>query len=301
MAHVAEGDAVKIALGIPHTPWVPERMKSMARLRASLARPSLRVERSADGLDEAPVLVPSNVGYREFTERESNKVWPRKMWTWGSETLKEPTDLFVTIQDDTLIAPCFWPALKAMVQHLPPLAVLGLSATHPLGPEVARQGHRWYRTRSWVIGWGYGMRRADLAEFIAWIDARPELVAQCNEDELVNRWVSATGRFTWHPVPTIVDHDTSIDSQYKNDHHAHRRSTVTWRDFGEGSLTDPDFWLPSGDPQLLALPSPTHCWYCMERLAFMMSQRTGAALCRHCLIDGTAAMLRDASQLPGGK
>ena len=270
---------MKLALSIPHTPWVPERGESMARVKTALGL-------GAPGDYE---FAGMKVTYQEETERATNQVWPRRMWTRMLET---GADWTLSVQDDTLPAPCFWPALTAMVQHLPPLAVLGLSATHPMGPEVARQGHRWYRTSSWVIGWAYAMRRADLAEFVAWIDARPELVAACNEDELINRWVSATGRYTWHPVPTIIDHDTSIDSQYSNDHHAHRRSTVTWRDYGEGSLTDPDFWLPSGDPQLLALPSPTHCWYCFERPGWMQSQRSGAALCRQCLLDGMNMMLR---------
>jgi hypothetical protein len=230
-----------------------------------------------------------DVAYRELTDPASNKVWPRRMWQWG---LDSGAEWFLTVQDDTLPAPCFWRALPAMLMHVGPNAVLGLSAVHPIGPEIARQGHRWYCTQSWVIGWGYAMRRTDLAEFLAWCDARPQLVAERNEDDLINIWVHDTCRLTWHPVPSILDHDTSIDSTYDNDRHAHRRSSVTWRDFGEGSLCSEDFWLPSGTPQILPVPAPKHCWFCLQRKAHAASHLTGAAMCRHCLSQMAAEVIR---------
>lgn len=252
-------EALTIALCIPHTPWVPARVESMQRLRDQL------------GKWDGP--------YLELTERASNKVWPVTMWRWA---LESGADYFLTLQDDVMVPPYFRRALDAMLPHLPPRNVLGLSAVHPMGVEIARQGHRWYRTRSWLVGWAMLFHRADLAEFVAWHAANPELAAQYNEDDLVNRWVHGSGRFTLHPVPTIADHDTSIESSYANDHHVHRRSSVTWRDFGEGSLCDPDFWLPSGTPKLLPVPKPRHCWFCLTREAEVESHITGASLCRHC-------------------
>jgi hypothetical protein len=260
---------LSIALAIPHTPWVGERQQSMARVRAQL------------GAWAGP--------YRELTERATNKVWPRRMWEWMISTGAE---WCLSLQDDVLLAPYFDLALRAMIEHVPEGNVLGLSAVHPIGAEVARQTHRWYRTRSWLVGWAYAMRREDLIAFLAWCDKRPDAVAALNEDSLINQWVIETGRSTWHPVPTIVDHDTSIGSTYANDQHAHRRSVVTWRDYSSGSLCDPDFWLPSGEPQLLPLPRPRHCWFCGVREASARAPN-GCEICRACVSQLVAALLQE--------
>ena len=259
---------MSVCLVIPHTPWIPARVKSMQRLRDQL------------GKWDGP--------YLELTERASNKQWPRKMWQWA---LDSGADTFCTLQDDTLIAPCFWPALRAMLPSVGEHAVLGLSAVHPIGVEIQRQGLRWYRTQSWLVGWAYAMRRPALAGFVAWYDDNPELVARHNEDDLINEWVRASGRTTWHPVPTLVDHDTSIESTYANDSHVHRRASVTWRDYGEGSLTDPDFWLPSGEPPLLPVPAPHECWFCLKRPGHAASSTSGARICRLCVAQVASALI----------
>ena len=166
-----------IALGIPHTPWVPERVESMKRLRNELGfRPKF---------------------YREFTAKMPNRQWSREMWQWGLDT---GADFFLTLQDDVMVAPCFWPALRAMLSHFRG-GSLGLTSVHPAGAEIARRGHRWYRTQAWNVGWAYGMWRSDLGEFIDWSKAVPDNIS---EDDTLNRWHLATGRFVWHPVPTIV-------------------------------------------------------------------------------------------------
>lgn len=266
-----------ICLAIPHTPWVPARVESMARVRAALG-----VAMPPTGGDE-PCLA-----YTEITERASNKVWPRKMWQWMIDT---GADWCLTVQDDTLIAPCFWPALRAMLPHVGARAVLGLAASHPLGPSIAYAGHRWYKTQSWAIGWGYALRRSDLVEFVQFCDTHADWVERFNEDELLNRWVQETKRFTWHPVPTIVDHDVSVASLYKNDEHTHRRSTVTWRDYGEASMTDTDWWLPSGDPQLLPLAWVRTCWHCGKEEGKLRSAETGAYIGPQCLANIFGFML----------
>ncbi len=247
---------VTIALGIPHTPWVPERAESMARLRAELGnRPQF---------------------YREFDDKASNRVWARQMWNWAVET---GADFFLTLQDDVMAAPCFWPALRAMLAQLPRGSSLGLTQVHPVGAEVARRGHRWYRTQAWNVGWAYGMWREDLFEF-----ARYELAAHpaVNEDELVNQWHGDAGKFVWHPVPTIVDHDTSIPSSYANDHHSHRRPAVTWRGYAEADLTAPDFWKVSGEvPTLYPTVPAAACWNCATRRAVIRTPRV--ELCAVCV------------------
>ena len=73
-----------------------------------------------------------------------------------------------------------------------------------------------------------------LPSFLKWCDANPGIVAQNNEDSLVNFWAHKLGYDIWHPMPTIINHDLGVPSTYANDAHhefsMYRRPTVTWRD-----------------------------------------------------------------------
>ena len=264
---------ISLALGLPHTPWVPERVASFVRLRESL------------GVSAGPSSVPwPSADVRVFDERASNKVWPRRMWGWGLET---SATHFVTLQDDTRVAPCFWPALRAMIEAKPDVPI-GLSAVHPMGPEQARQGHRWYRTSSWLVGWAYVLPRAILAEFVQFVDDYPDAVAATNEDQLLNEWIHRTGRETWHPVPTIVDHDTSVASTYANDDHAHRQATVTWHGYPEAALSSADYWRAGG--RLLPLAPAGLCWMCgAEPMAARAPN--GTSIGKLCLMRTVGALL----------
>ena len=260
---------ITLALGLPHTPWIPERVESFARLREQLG-----------DLDAAPQHV------RIFDERASNKVWPRKMWQWMLDT---GASHCLTLQDDCIVSPDFWPALRAMIECAP-ARILGLSAAHPLGPEMARQGRRWYRTQSWIIGWAYCLPRDVLARFVEWLDANPETVAVLNEDQLLNEWITRTDQDTWHPVPSIVDHDTSIGSTYANDAHVHRRTTVTWRGYQPEDLVSVDWWR-TGDCPRLPLADVARCWGCLKDQMAVKTQLTGAGLCRVCVVQFVAHLL----------
>jgi hypothetical protein len=248
-----------LALALPHTPWIPHRVESFRRLGAEL-------HAAGDGHDEC----------RTFSDRESNKVWPRKLWGWALDT--GATHL-VQLQDDVIVSPHFWATLRAMLTARP-RDVIGLSAVHPHGPDIARQGHRWYRTPG-VVGWAYVFPRELLAAFVAWVDARPEIVAVRNEDDLIGDWLAATGRTAWHPVPTIVDHDVSVPSTYANDAHMHRRATVTWRGYDPADLVSADWW--RGDGPVLATPELGRCWACETRAA-LVTAPNGVGMCGGCLM-----------------
>lgn len=222
-----------IALGIPHLPDGGPRDARVAHLRLILG-----------------TIMPSH--RREFTDKEPNAVWSEKMWRWGLET---GADFFLTLQDDSDVMPeGFWPALQAMLTVLPKGAALGLSAVHPEAIKVRAQGHRWYRTQSWLVGWGYGLWREDLEELLAFREDLGEDAAALNEDSLVNAFIAATGRSTWHPVPSIVDHDTSLESNYGNDEHTCRRTVVRWDAYRPAELAAPEFWrLQGASPPLLGM------------------------------------------------
>lgn len=258
-----------IALAIPHTPWVEARAQSMARLRSQLD-------------SWGPVA------YREFTDRAPNWEWSVRLWEWMHET---GADWCLQLQDDVVVAPCFWSALHAMIAGAPPDAsIIGLSATHPMAPEIARRGHRWYRTEAMLIGWAYMIRRDALEEFLAVRESITTQVGRDCEDVILGAFARASKRFVHHPCPTLADHDTTIPSSYANDHHSTRRPQVTWRDFGEGSLTDPSWWNASGVPQLLPMPPQRQCWLCGER-GIVAEGRNGVGLCAECAIESAATSL----------
>lgn len=279
-----------IALCVPHTPWVPERVKSMKRLRDALGGDFVAAKACGAGFSAS--------NYHELTDRAPNQVWSVAMWKWMLDT---GADFCLTLQDDCLVAPHFWPALRAMLTHLPRGHLLGLSGVHPMAAEVARRGHRWYRTTSWVIGWAYGMWREDLEAFLTWRlsaegEAFTQRIAPNGEDAVINAWVGNAERDTWHPVPTIVDHDTSIDSSYANDDHGHRRPWVTWHRYHEADLVRPDFWLVNGSsPKHLHTVEQHRCWYCNKRKAVRASQETGAAICALCLMQTLGSIVQGAT------
>ena len=256
-----------IALAIPHTPWVTERAISMGAIRDAL-----HIHGTADGIGAD--------SYREFTDRAPNSVWCVEMWEWLANT---GADWCLQLQDDVMVSPSFWPALRAMLASLPADAdVVGLTSTHPMAPEIARQGHRWYRTPGNLVGWAYCIRRTALVEFLAIRSELPETFRAKNEDDQIAEWAAKSNRGVWHPVPAIVDHDTSIPSSYKNDDHSHRRPQVTWRDFPEASLCDASWWIPSGTTHMLPMPSQFDCWGCGQEPQAVRFP-TGVRLGRQCV------------------
>lgn len=236
---------ITLALGIPHTPWVEERKASLARL--------------VDALTPTPREV---VDHRVFGERAKNHEWSEAMWKWAAET---SATHFVTLQDDVLVAPNFWPALRAMLEAMPD-QVVGLEVVHPATRALAEDGHRWFTTSEGLVGVGYVLPRSLLREFLEWRAhaLKKGAVEAISEDTLLGLWCMVTGLRVHHPIPTLIDHDTSLASTYANDAHANRRPPVKWsddvwqEDDEEDALEDeqsrlesPDFWRESPDyPEL---------------------------------------------------
>jgi|HubBroStandDraft_1064217.scaffolds.fasta_scaffold85459_2 hypothetical protein len=208
------GADVTIALGIPHTPWLPARVASMARL--------------SDDLDVGEADM-----FRKFSDREPNHVWSAKLWTWGLEC---GASHLLQLQDDVIVMPRFWEALRAMIAAVPD-RVIGLEAAHPAGRRLARQGYRWYTTADMLIGVGYVFPRALLEHFLHWRSTalRDGWEQEISEDTLIGLWALATRQRIFHPIPTIIDHDTTIASSYGNDAHAYRNPSVTWKDCVDAS------------------------------------------------------------------
>jgi hypothetical protein len=213
------GEEVRIALGVSHTPWVPERVVSLDRLTRGLGLNSYAapVRRGAE-----------HVWSRIFSERGPNWCWSESMWQWAAE---DDSTHCLFLQDDVTVSPNFWPALQAML-HAVPDEIIGLEAAHPAGRTIARAGGRWYTTADMLIGPGYVMPRESLHAFLEWRKtslARGALQA-IDEDTMIGVFALATRRRIWHPVPTLIDHDTSVASTYGHDNHKNRRPSVLWTD-----------------------------------------------------------------------
>jgi hypothetical protein len=241
---------VTIALAVPWCPWIPERVESMNRLRAALG---VSQDEKANRL-----LMP----YREFTDRAPNDEWSEKVWEWLSTTSAE---WCLQLQEDALVAPNFWPALHAILEALPEDAdVVGLQVPHRAAPSLAREGVRLFTTADALIGVGYVVRRSALFDFLIWRGTQlragwrkpvpPKNLPELTEDTLLGVWCLATGRRIYHPIPTIVDHDVSMQSVWGNDDHPNRVATVRW----DGDLGNA---LKRWTPADLEVPA----WWCGDQ------------------------------------
>ncbi len=236
---------VNIALGISHTPWVPERVASCNRLLEQLDVQAI----------DGGYMAPEHVVVRMISDRAPNDVWSERMWRWAAET---DAEWCLFLQDDVEVPDNFWPALRALLEALPAEAeVLGLETAHPAAGALCDEDVRLMTTADGLIGVGYAIRREALVAFLEW--RRTKLVdgwrtaaggkPALTEDTMIGLWCLATGRRVWHPIPTIIDHDTSIASTYGNDDHANRRPVVTWKDAArrghkwlDDDLELPAFW-----------------------------------------------------------
>ena len=223
---------ISLALAIPHCPWLPARVASMARLRADL---------------EVGDMGPAHYGV--LSDKEPNWSWSQRMIAWALST---DATHFVTLQDDARVRRPFWPALHAML-HAMPDHVIGLEAAHPAGPMLRAKGAHWYTTLDFLVGVGWAASISALREYQTWCmtELRPHAIQSVSEDTLLGLWCAATGRRVYHPVPSIIDHDLSVDSTYGHNDHQNRRPTVTWKDGDWGdALEDPSFWKQEDVPHL---------------------------------------------------
>lgn len=240
---------LKLAVAISHTPWIPERVLSMKRLKSQLG-----IIGECDGVIFDNEILPNDVDgwYFEMTDRAPNHVWSERMWTWATECGDATHAVF--LQDDVTVGADFWKRLQAMISAAPD-QIIGLEAAHPMCANLLRAGARWCTTTDGLIGVGYVMPIRVLKEFLAWRATKllPKALEQISEDTLIDVFAMHTKRKIWHPVPTIIDHDIELKSTYGNDNHTNRRPTATWADFAKlggdvGRLARPEFWTQDTPP-----------------------------------------------------
>ncbi len=199
---------MRFSLAIAHTPWVPERAASMKRLQDSLN----------DARDD--------MAYEVFSDKEPNHVWSGKMWTWAAS--QEGVDWCVFLQDDAVVSPDFFARLEEIVKRSGE-DVIGLQVAHPAAVGLAAEGEEGFTTTDALVGVGYAVNKEALKEFLQWRAGLPqETLEAITEDSLMGLWCAINGLKIYHPIPTIVDHDTTLTSTYDNGSHVNRRSRVRW-------------------------------------------------------------------------
>ena len=219
-------------LAVSHTPWVPARVESLARMRETL-RPANNTLR-----------------YHEVTDRLPNWQWSQRMWTWAhAETRATGATHAVLLQDDLDLHPLFWPVLRAAVGAAHN-RVISLIANHPYSRRAVDRGDHWFLT-SECLGSGYVLPAPLLHAFLEWRSRLPTgRLRSTNEDFLITCWVNATRRRTWHPVPSLIDHRCDIASTNPRDKYPFRRSYVRW-DAAAVAHQDVrlvDTWRPEREP-----------------------------------------------------
>ena len=230
----------RLVAAVSHCPWIPDRVKSMDRLRAALG-----VSRHASG---AVTCGPGFGAYFEMTDRAHVSVWSARMWAEALR-LSDGHGHCVFLQDDDRVPGegVFWGALRAILTVVPD-ELIGLHLHHPGAVAAHRAGERFVTTMS-CVGVGYVFPAPLLADFLAWRRALgPERVYRTSEDTLIDAWCIFRRRRVWHPVPTIVRPDTRLgstgggagrddaDDQYMRD------CVLDWSAVAPVDLVSPGWW-----------------------------------------------------------
>lgn len=240
------------SLAIPHAPWVEGRKGSFWRLADSI-------------FGESASDLPSYTCWRVFDEKAPNAVWSAEMWEWGAS---QSTTHFLTLQDDAIVSLSFSDSLRDIVATHPN-EVIGLHVAHPHAAALQEEGrYGWCTTADALVGVAYCLPTPLLKEFLHWRSTclKDGALESINEDTLLGLWCLYTGRRIYHPLPTIVDHDTSLISAYGNDGHTYRASacfarerfTDNWRvgtytphlgRMWDGTVTLAEQWVKDITPQ----------------------------------------------------
>lgn len=217
---------MRVSLAVPHTPWRPERAASLQRLLGYAGQSSFT---------------------KIFQDRESHPVWTEKAWQWS---VSQDVDYCLFLADDTMYTGDlgrFWDWVRALNEGNPG-QIMGLTSQDPRATRLMRSGYNWYTFTAWTVGWGYSLPKKDLVEFLAWRAVQPkEMWSTWGDDQLINIWCYETNRQTWHPLPTLIDHDTTLESTVDHpiETEGRREANTKARPDSLGDyLYDPKTWVP---------------------------------------------------------
>ena len=233
-----------VSLSIIHAAHMPERQRSLDRLLSQLA--------------PSPPWLLATLIHRERELPRDPKTgfgWASRAWAAASRGPASGAEFHLFLNDDVLPSPTFWTSLQAILRWLPQNAALGLGTVDPIQRIERDAGKRYCHPG--IVGWGYGLwhhhiRKVSSTEMDLPDDHRSphshdECPADCHwwhEDAWLTEFLHDENVEIWHPIPSILDHDTTVLSAYDNDHHKNRTAQVHWRDYSESDLTSLEFWKP---------------------------------------------------------
>lgn len=163
------------------------------------------------------------------------------------------------LPDDAILVPHFVEVLKNVIAAKPEALICCLS-NHPLAPEAARRGARWYTTADGFVGFAGTMPIAWLRDYLAWRERHD--LAHYPADASVNLWAITTRVPTYKPLPSLVQHDLSLESldgnEWQNDDPSAKtlRSSQVWEPHADLRGVD---WT-AGDVPDIGTTFSRQCW-----------------------------------------
>jgi hypothetical protein len=152
------------------------------------------------------------LGMGPFIARDYDRrgAWPiaRRCWEYGIE---HGADWIIVLNDDA--EPCedfIRRAERALSQRDPRDPVCFYTA-HEKAAVAGAGPADWYTTHDDLVGVGCALSRASAMEFLAWVDANPDL-EDFSDDGRINLWAMATRRRIYTTVPSLVDHQLPAES-----------------------------------------------------------------------------------------
>lgn len=250
-----------IAIAFIHCKFDPDRVKSLAKIKARLGLPAGDSGSLPDGITSVTTI--GSVG------PEPNHVWANRLFAWAQE---QTADDILQIQDDVVLPDRFLDIVKAARTGLGPEETLNLFTIGPWAKSLHGLGARFVSTADWMTGPCWLMSRARLSEHFRWIHegVRDGTKETINEDTLLGLSHAAHGWRIFNPLPALANHDTSLTSHYGNEKARFNSASFDWTEVPD-DLTDPKYWVrknpvpgcPGGDiPHLGTAYSFTAYSYC---------------------------------------
>lgn len=230
---------MSLVVAVSHTPWIPERARSMERLRQAFG---------VHGSPEYGADIPRGTGlaYFEMTDRAHVSVWSGRMWQRALE-MSRGEGHCAFFQDDDEGPRFVLEALRAILDVVPD-QLIGLHLHHPGAVAAHRAGERFVTTTS-CVGVGYVLPAPLLADFVSWRASQSaEYLYRTSEDNLLDAWAIHRKRRVWHPVPTVVRPDRTLGStgggggRDAADDQYMRSTVLSWEGFKPEDLKDPAWW-----------------------------------------------------------
>ena len=214
---------MKPLLVVTTAPWLPERASMVERLRADLAPQCAALgvtcifhegEDRASHIPNYTAAIRKAVDFAQFAGDVSH---------------------ITLLPDDAILVPHFVEVLSRLIEHRPD-DHLCLLANHPEAKAAHARGETGYYTSFGSVLFGGTLRVSDWWAYLQW---REEALgaAITSFDDGVNLWLALNGRKTWKPLPSLCEHDTTLESTLGN----------AWQDAQGLTVRHSQAWEPTAD------------------------------------------------------